>query len=416
MKRLLVAADDREFATSLATDLEASATSNPGRWEVAKARTGLEAFLLLDRGELPFDALVVDLPLPDQGALAFMNRVRSIEAGRDLPTYLLVEHDLQRPDSGLSRLAAEAPVTTQLLSKPVAFETLRGHLDRLTAPLRILLAEGQDELRARYTRLLKRAGYQVEALATGREAVERQPRLRPAAVVASLRLPDVSGYEVFEQIRRAAVEPTSKVILYGPFADLPTGAPGGAARSSSSPRRPDLFLPTPFDDALLVDRVDGLLGRRRILRRMPAADLTSEAPTLETPELDPSAGVEARERSERRRHPRVPCRIQVWVQGEGRQFKGETFNVSPGGVFLFVDQLVPVGTNLELLLDLHDGEPAVRAQAQVTRVAPNGPGSIPRQGSPQPETVRPGIGARFLLMDPGDIDRLRSYLAGYGRR
>ncbi|MEL7372072.1 MAG: PilZ domain-containing protein, partial [Myxococcota bacterium] len=80
-------------------------------------------------------------------------------------------------------------------------------------------------------------------------------------------------------------------------------------------------------------------------------------------------------------------------------FKAETFDLSPGGLFLSTDRRVPVGARLDLAIELGDGDDAgpVRATAEVAWLSYTGP--------------RLGMGVRYVSIDRRAVDRLQSYVA-----
>ncbi len=76
---------------------------------------------------------------------------------------------------------------------------------------RILLIDDEEALRRNLQRLLAAEDRRVEAVASGREGLERLERSRPDLVLLDVRLPDGNGPEYFGAIRRR--EPKLPVIL-----------------------------------------------------------------------------------------------------------------------------------------------------------------------------------------------------------
>ena len=387
MKRLLVVSSRRDFMAELASTLLDLTPAEgltpidepaPPEWEVARAVSGLEAFLLLDRGGRPFDALMVDAPLADQSALAFMNRVRRSQAGRDIPVFLLADPGQEQH---VRQMIAETFATTRFIDKPVTVQTLAGMLGDLTAHLQIVLAEYDDELRERYELAFTRAGYRVQALARGRDAIERQPRLRANAVVTNVVLPDVSGLEVCSHVRKAAVVPKAKVVLYGRLAAL-------NVQRRDHIDEPDDFVGAPFDEDLLVDRVASLIGRtdhrrsRRSSRLPPTEDLPEGKSALPRP---PSR--------------RIPCRLDVRMDDD-RCFAASRFDLSPQGLFVPADEMVSIGAGVELTIDFGDRDGPIRTGGEVAWVSYLG--------------TKRGFGVRFLSLDPSAVERLKSHVAQAG--
>lgn len=73
-------------------------------------------------------------------------------------------------------------------------------------------------------------------------------------------------------------------------------------------------------------------------------------------------------RTERRRHPRVDRNIRLDIQPnekQGYRIKGETYNISPLGIYCWVDQHVPEMTQLMIILDLPNDK--IKCQGTVVR-------------------------------------------------
>lgn len=77
--------------------------------------------------------------------------------------------------------------------------------------LKVLLVENSRTARAVLSQLLQNAGYLVETVATGSEAVESVQNSDPDIVIMDLFLPQMNGYEAAKRIRA----------LEGPKAELP---------------------------------------------------------------------------------------------------------------------------------------------------------------------------------------------------
>jgi two-component system CheB/CheR fusion protein len=71
------------------------------------------------------------------------------------------------------------------------------------AGLRLLLVDDNADIRRMSSRLLERTGCEVESAADGRQALDALAARIPDAALIDIGLPDMSGYEVAEQIRAA---------------------------------------------------------------------------------------------------------------------------------------------------------------------------------------------------------------------
>jgi CheY-like chemotaxis protein len=77
--------------------------------------------------------------------------------------------------------------------------------------LRVLVADSDDSVRRSAHRLIGRWGGIVETARDGREALTMARLASYDAIVADIRLPDLSGYEVYRALREA--QPSARVIL-----------------------------------------------------------------------------------------------------------------------------------------------------------------------------------------------------------
>lgn len=68
-------------------------------------------------------------------------------------------------------------------------------------PYRVLLVDRSKETRDLFTQLLLTLGYDINAVATGIEALICAPMFRPHAVVTSIFLPDRTGFELCKSLR-----------------------------------------------------------------------------------------------------------------------------------------------------------------------------------------------------------------------
>lgn len=65
----------------------------------------------------------------------------------------------------------------------------------------ILVVEDEDNIATALEFLLSRDGHRHDRLATGKEAVDRIRRSCPDLVLLDVMLPDVSGYQVLQDVR-----------------------------------------------------------------------------------------------------------------------------------------------------------------------------------------------------------------------
>jgi two-component system OmpR family response regulator len=65
----------------------------------------------------------------------------------------------------------------------------------------LLLVDDEEHLRSMLDAALRHMGFDVHPVATGREALEAVPRVRPDLIVLDVMLPDLDGFEVCRRLR-----------------------------------------------------------------------------------------------------------------------------------------------------------------------------------------------------------------------
>ena len=124
---------------------------------------------------------------------------------------------------------------------------------------RILVVEDEQHLAEGLRFNLEAEGYQVDVVDTGEAALELlQPDARPFDVlILDVMLPGKDGFVVMAELRRGGqFVPTLMLTARGHPDDVLRGFAAGA----------DDYLPKPFELAILIARIRGLLRRREWLR------------------------------------------------------------------------------------------------------------------------------------------------------
>ena len=117
---------------------------------------------------------------------------------------------------------------------------------------RVLIIEDEDNIALALDFLMSREGYEHDRLATGAGALDRIRRERPDLVLLDVMLPDVSGYEICQEVRADAGLSNVKILLM-------------TARGSAMERRKGLalgadgFISKPFELKELRGEVHRLL-------------------------------------------------------------------------------------------------------------------------------------------------------------
>lgn len=119
------------------------------------------------------------------------------------------------------------------------------------AERRILVIEDEESMRHALGKALARAGWRVEAAATGREGVERLRTTRYDVVLSDVRLPDLSGLDVVALVTETA--PGTPVVVMTAFGTVETAlvAMKRGARD---------FVTKPFDMPVLLQLLERAVG------------------------------------------------------------------------------------------------------------------------------------------------------------
>lgn len=109
---------------------------------------------------------------------------------------------------------------------------------------RVLVVDDELAARRALALLLAEEGYDVDVAASGEEALDTLARSTPDALLTDVRMPGMSGIELFQRARTAAPDlPVIVMTAYGADCDAARAADAGA----------DSFLTKPLDfDALGV--------------------------------------------------------------------------------------------------------------------------------------------------------------------
>src|SRR5436309_974850 len=121
----------------------------------------------------------------------------------------------------------------------------------------VLVVEDESSIASFVALYLKNAGYGVQTVGTGSEALEAVESSRPALVVLDLMLPDIDGIEVCRRIRQRSDVPVLMLTARDEDVDKIIGLEVGA----------DDYLTKPFNPRELVARVKSILRRAAPARR-----------------------------------------------------------------------------------------------------------------------------------------------------
>jgi Ala-tRNA(Pro) deacylase len=120
-------------------------------------------------------------------------------------------------------------------------------------PATVLVVEDESETNQLFCRLLERHGLACRGAGEGNEALALASEVRPSAILLDLMLPDMSGFDVYERLRRT-----------GPLKHVPlivvTALNDEASRQRCWQMGADAFLSKPFPPEELVSELTGALA------------------------------------------------------------------------------------------------------------------------------------------------------------
>ena len=188
---VLIIEDDEAFARIL-FDL-----AREMQFQALVAPTTSEAVELLSEHEP--SAILLDIRLPDQSGLAFLEQLKSSPATRHIPVHIVSVEDFA--------LTARKMGAVGYMLKPVkrdalveAFQNLQ---QRLNQPLRrVLVVEDDDAQRDSIVQLIADKDVKIEAVASAEQALERLSHEIYDCMVMDLSLPTMSGYELLAELSK----------------------------------------------------------------------------------------------------------------------------------------------------------------------------------------------------------------------
>jgi signal transduction histidine kinase len=123
-------------------------------------------------------------------------------------------------------------------------------------PVRVLVIDDDEAIRISCRRILAREGYAVEVFERGADGLSRLREAAPPLLLVDLKMPEMDGFQVLEEVRRT--DPNVVVVVITGYATIATAVEAMKAGAYD-------FLPKPFtpDELRLV--VERGLERRRLV-------------------------------------------------------------------------------------------------------------------------------------------------------
>lgn len=184
---ILVVDDDRDFAESLAEVLGSRGCL------ACVVYSGEEAVERL--ADETFDVVLMDVRLPGKNGVESLLEMRKRLPG--IKVIMMTGYSVPQ----LIEQAVENGAW-DVMYKPLDVDQVLARLERLE-PAGILVAEDDPDFAESVRDLLERQGYRTLLARNGRQAIEYLRRHEVAALILDLRLPVMSGLEVYRELRES---------------------------------------------------------------------------------------------------------------------------------------------------------------------------------------------------------------------
>ncbi|MFW5967907.1 MAG: response regulator, partial [Persicimonas sp.] len=141
------------------------------------------------------DVIVLDVMMPGRDGWSVLSQLKSDEELESIPVVMVTMVDDEEIGYALG--------ASEYLVKPIDRERLVRVLSRFRsgADATALVVEDENAIRELMAHNLRKAGWQVETAADGREALDRLERMLPDVIVLDLMMPRMDGFEVAEALR-----------------------------------------------------------------------------------------------------------------------------------------------------------------------------------------------------------------------
>lgn len=197
---LLIIEDDVNFASVIAEEAHAHGFSS------VHCRTGLQALGLLQQES--FNAVILDILLPDLSGWQLFRRLRAQPTHRHTPVHIIscVPQPVGWNDDG-----------TRYLVKPIGRDDLEQVFLELQHGMQqeqaVLLVEDVEVEREHYRKQLTELGFQVVACADGEQARAAYAQGQFCALVIDLDLPDQDGFALLDSLNQLRPLQGTRVVI-----------------------------------------------------------------------------------------------------------------------------------------------------------------------------------------------------------
>jgi CheY-like chemotaxis protein len=217
-RKLLLVDDDPSLLETLGDFLRFEG------YDVECATSGEEALVKMR----PFhpDLIILDMGMPGMGGTGFLDRITNPDGTTLVPVLVLTARAAMAEyfaDKQIAGFIAKPCDPSDLLMEVgrVLFMTANEgyHAAPAKTVRRLVIAEGDPELRQTLLSEFSKVGFTADAVATGAEALETCVAVKPDALVMRLELEGMSADEVVATLKRLPTTREIRVVVYG--LDLP---------------------------------------------------------------------------------------------------------------------------------------------------------------------------------------------------
>lgn len=210
-KRVLIVDDNKHLLVTLGDYLTFEG------YEVTTALSAEEALRKLDKSST--DLIILDIAMPGMGGIGFLKRIAGEDGKPRYPVLVLTARPRMEEffsavevDGFLSKPCTE----TALVHKIREILEARGSAPQPAEPTRrcILLVENKHRAARDTAAVFEAAGFDVEIVSSGAEALDRASASRPHVIVIKELLPKMSGSTVCSMLKAMPGIRTIPVVLY----------------------------------------------------------------------------------------------------------------------------------------------------------------------------------------------------------
>ncbi|HWF43952.1 MAG TPA: response regulator [Candidatus Kapabacteria bacterium] len=157
------------------------------------------------------DVITLDILLPGIHGLAVLDRLKHDPATRHIPVNIISVVDTLPRQKRMGALGhVQKPVSKEAIDK--SLDRIKEFIDRPVKQL--LIVEDNENERKAVTELLGDGDIQTTSVGTGAEALERLKTEKVDCLVVDLGLPDMSGFELIQKVRKDFKEEDLPIVVY----------------------------------------------------------------------------------------------------------------------------------------------------------------------------------------------------------